>query len=141
MVIKIQTWRPDTCECVINQQYDDQADPIVLTVHSVQNRCSQHSSLTNNTDLYDVVNEENPRRNFAFGHILDNAPTPMYDLQEDGSRTFKKGITVDWAYTGTIPNRVLTITVTGITLTTNQKNAIQTKLNERFGINNVVIVN
>jgi hypothetical protein len=58
----------------------------------------------------------------------------------NGSRTFKKGITATWSWSGTAPNRLMTITVTGIVLTTNQKNAIQTKLNERFGINNVTIV-
>lgn len=141
MTIQVRTWRPDTCECVINQQYDDAANPIVLSIHSVISRCSQHTNLTNDVDLYNVVNDENPRKNYALGHILDNAPTSFFDINEDGSRTFKKGITASWNYTGEVGNRVLTITVTGITLTTNQKNAIQTKLNERFGISNVVIVN
>ena len=141
MTIQVRIWRPDTCECEIKQQYDDAANPIVLSIHSVIKRCSQHASLVNDVELYNVINEENPRRNYAIGHILDNAPASIFDIKEDGRREFKNGIAASWSYTGTMPNRLLTITVSGITLTTNQKNNIQTKLNERFGISKVAIVN
>jgi hypothetical protein len=64
----------------------------------------------------------------------------MFDVQPDGvTRIFKRGISFWISWTGTAPNRQLTLTLQGITLTTNQKNSLQTKLNTRFGISKVVI--
>lgn len=96
--------------------------------------------MASDTNVWNTIKEENPRKNITTQLILDNSPNTVYDLNADGSRIFKKGINVSWSWSGTAPNRLMTITVTGIVLTTNQKNAIQTKLNERFGINNVSIV-
>lgn len=142
-MIKTTRWRPDTCDCILEYTWDDTLTPdqITHTLDKIVRRCSAHETLVDDTTVYNTVKEENPRKNITVQLLLDNAPTSVYDVQVDGSRTFKKGIEVTWAWTGVSPNRLMTITVIGITLTTNQKNVIQTKLNERFGINNVTIVN
>ena len=141
MAISRNKYSPLTCACVYELQIDDSTNPSTKTLYAVHNRCPEHQHITNDTTFTNVVIEENSRYAYAYGLILDNAPNNVFDLDESGSRVFKKGITVSWAFTGETPNRVLTITVTGITLTQNQINSIQTKLNERFGVSNVTIVN
>lgn len=144
MVLKITRWSPDTCDCVLEYQWDDTQDEnsITHTPVNVVNRCTAHQILPNTpTAVYNAVNEENPRKNLSLNEILQNAPsTSWYDIDaESGSRIFKKGIIINWTWTGTAPNRVLTITFTGITLTTQQRNNLQTRLNNRFGIDKVII--
>lgn len=144
MTIKITTWSPDTCDCVLAYEWDDSVAENQRT-HSLYNvirRCPDHQSLGTNQTVFSTVLEENPRKNVTRQLILDNAPTSVYDVDiESGTRDFKKGITASWSWSGVAPNRVLTLTVTGITLTANQKNAIQTKINERFGVGKVTFVN
>jgi hypothetical protein len=141
MAIKTTRWSPDTCGCVIEYTWDDSLpnDQISTTPSNVITRCSAHTTLANNTAVFNTLFEENPRKNISFQHILDNAPTTLFDVNTDGSRQLKAGMSISWAWTGTAPNRVITLTVKGITLTTNQKNTIQSALNSRFGIGKVVI--
>jgi len=131
----VTRWSPDTCSCVI--EYDDD---IILT--NVVNRCPFHSGLAADTAVFNTLMDENPRKNKAYQAILDNGPNTIYDLQADGNRTIKNGITISWAWSGTAPNRVLTLTLTGggITLTTAQKNAINSRLNTLFGTGKAVLV-
>lgn len=142
MAIRTTRWRPDTCDCVIEYTWDDALTPdqVTHTLDTIRRRCAAHVNLPSDTDVYNTVREENPRKNITHQLLLDNAPNTVYDVNADGTRQFKRGIVASWTWSGTAPNRLMTITVTGVTLTTNQKNAIQTKLNERFGISNVTIV-
>jgi hypothetical protein len=143
MTIRTTRWRPDTCDCVIEYTWDDTLSPdqVTHTLDTVRRKCSFHENMPSDTDVWNCIKEENPRKNITNQLILDNSPNSVFDVNEDGTRIFKKGIEASWSWTGVAPNRLMTITVTGIVLTTNQKNAIQTKLNERFGINNVTFVN
>lgn len=142
MVIRTTRWRPDTCDCIVEYTWDDAIPPenVTHTLDVVNRRCIDHQHLATDTDVYNVLKEENPRKNIAQQLLIDNAPTSIFDLNEDGVRVFKKGIVAQWSWSGLAPNRLMTISVTGVSLTTNQKNAIQTKLSERFGLNNVTIV-
>jgi len=140
MVINTTRYSPDTCQCVIDYDWDSTLDENnrVHTLKQFVNICTAHSSLPDNTARWNVVFEENPRKNIAHQLILDNGPTALSDLVE-GTRQLKAGITINFSWSGTAPNRVLTISYTGITLTTNQKNQIQTFLNNRFGSGKVLI--
>lgn len=143
MTIKINRWSPDTCGCIMEYSWDDSVpqDEIVLTPTTVVSRCAAHTSLATKEDVYGVLMEENPRKNRAHQHILDNGPASLYDLGgEDGTtKLLKKGITINWSWTGTAPNRILTLTITGITLTTQQRTAVQNALNTRFGTGKVIL--
>ena len=72
---------------------------------------------------------------------MANAPASMLSTKDNGTIYLKKGITIEFAYSGTQPNRLLTLTVTGITLTQQQINKAQTALDTKFGINQVVVNN
>ena len=130
----VTRWSPDTCDCVV--EYDTN---LVLT--KIIRRCVNHelSSLDDN-GLYNTLTEENPRKNKAFQEILDRGPSTLYDLQSDGTRTFKNGINVSWTWSGTAPNRVLSVSVTGVTLSTNQRNNIQQFLDNKFGQGKVLLL-
>lgn len=128
----VTRWSPDTCQCVIEYNAD-------LSLSRVVQACAAHQGGTEAT-VFNTVLEENPRKNHSLKEILDNAPAAMFDVDvESGERVFKRGITVDFAWSGVAPNRMLLLTVTGITLTANQRNALQAKLDTRFGAGKVTI--
>ena len=137
----------DTCNCRVVYEWDSDLplEQIVHTVSKYEYKCPDHenvSGIISDQDLYDnVVCKENGKKNQSFDMLLQNGPSSIYDLTPEGTKVFKKGISVSWSFTGIAPNRKLTITISGINLTANQIAAIQTKLNEKFGINDVVITN
>ena len=140
MTIQTTEWRPDTCGCVLYYEWDD-TTPSASRVHTPVNsiKCSFHANQATHSATYNSVLDENSRKNLGLQTTLDNGPTTLYDLQTDGSRTLKNGINYSWTFTGTAPNRVITVTFTGISLTNAQRNAIQTALNTRFGAGKVTI--
>lgn len=143
MTIQKTRWSPDTCQCVYEYEWDDSTPPETRThtLATIVNACPLHSVLADDTTKYTTVLEENQRKNATLQTVLDNAPsTAIYDLQADGiTRTLKQTVNYNWNITGTAPNRVLNISFTGITLTTPQRNSIQTILNTKFGSGKVII--
>ena len=140
MTIKTTRYSPDTCGCVIEYSWDDTLSE-TNRVHTLSNyvtKCSAHSILATDQDRWNAVFEENPRKNNALKGCLDNGPAALFDTI-DGTRQLKGNITYNWSWSGTAPNRVLTISFTGITLTTQQRNTLQTALNTLFGVGKVVI--
>jgi hypothetical protein len=129
----VTRWSPDTCQCVIEYNAD-------LSLNRIVNACVAHQGGTEST-VYSTVLEENPRKNRSLKEIIDNAPASMFDIDADsGTRVFKKGISIDFQWQGVAPDRTLTLTVKGITLTANQINAVQNKLDTRFGAGKVTVV-
>jgi hypothetical protein len=134
-------WSPDTCDCVmITEAGATESDfPTLVTAEYI---CPIHSGLSSHTAVYNTVKDENPRKNKAFQQLIDNSPAGMFDLDaESGTKVLKKGITLDWSWTGIAPTRVIVFTLTGITLTTNQRNNAQSLLNSTFGAGKAVLVN
>lgn|SRR5262245_45267621 len=133
---KMTLWTLDTCgfdprteNCQIN--IDDTNGTM-----SFVRKCPAHQNVNDPAQ----VHQENIRgASNTLDHLLQNAPSGLFDVNADGSRTFKRGITVDWSWTGTAPDRVLNIDVTGFSPTTTQRNAITTALNNRFGAGNVTV--
>lgn len=141
MTIHRTEYRPDTCTCIIEYSWDDTVPPSSRT-HTLTNyilRCPEHSPLATDSERFNTIFEENPRKNIAWQSLLDNGPAAMTDIQENGTKVLKRGITITWTWTGTAPNRVLTLTVTGFTLTTNQLNTAQNWLDNRFGVGRVIV--
>ena len=129
----VTTWSPDTCECIIEYNPDGNLTKLVQA-------CDAHKGGTENT-VYQALLEENPRRNKAVKEIIDNAPPAMFDIDADsGIRVFKRGISIDFEWSGTAPNRTLKLIVKGISLTANQLNAVQSKLDNKFGAGKVTVV-
>ena len=141
MTTKITRFSPDTCECVIEYSWDSESTEAnrTHTLSNYVNKCSAHQGLATDQDRWNAVFEENPRKNIARKLLLDNAPTAVFDIIY-GNREFKSGISFNFSWSGTAPNRTLTISLTGVTLTNQQRNTIQNALNNRFGNGVVTIV-
>ena len=140
MTIKTTRFSPDTCGCVIDYTWDDtlSEDNRTHSLSTFVNRCAAHSSLATDTDRWNAVFEENPRKNIALQVALDNGPNILYDT--DGtSRVLKPTVTYNYSWSGIAPNRLLTISFS-VSLTTNQKNTIRNAINNRLGIGKVTLL-
>jgi hypothetical protein len=141
MTMKIIRWSPDTCNCVIEYVYDD-TEPESTREHnlsSIVSACSAHQGT--GTTVWDTVNEENPRKNRALQIIIDNAPLAFVNVDPQGNKTLKEGLSLDFTVAGTAPNRVFTLIFKGQTLTQTQIDFVQGKLDERFGVGKAIFVN
>lgn len=146
MVTKVTRWSPDTCGCVFDYEWDDSEteDTRQHNFKQVVKECASHQHLQGNSkkDMYDSSLEENRRKNGTIAELLDKAAADFGATDpESGSIVLKKGITVTWDWSGEAPNRVMTLNVTGITLSTQKKTAAQNFLNNRFGTGKVIFVN
>lgn len=134
-------WHLDTCDCIMVTQPGATENDFPTLVQA-ERICSIHNVLPNPTTVYNTLKDENPRKNKGYQQLIDNAPAAIFDIDvESGSRVFKKGITLNWAWSGTAPNRIVTFTLTGTTLSTKQKNDAQALLNTTFGVGKAVLVN
>jgi len=84
---KITTWSPDTCDCVINYEWDDTTpeDTRTHTVSSVVKKCSFHEGL-NLSANYDAILEENTRKNLAIKKVKEIHPTADVKFSLDSNR-------------------------------------------------------
>jgi hypothetical protein len=142
MTTRYVRWNPDTCSCVLEYSWDDTQDLNTQTfpVSNIINTCSNHSTLTNAGDIYTSIKDENTRKNRALQYILDNGPASLYDLADDGvTRILKSGLTFNFNVSGTPPNRVVTVSFSGVNITANQKQIAQNFCDNHFGIGKVVI--
>ena len=142
MVIKTTRWSPDTCGCVFEYEWDDATNESTRQhiFKRVDKECVSHSHLTGNSkkDMYDSSVEENQRKNGTVSELASKASAEYFDISGDGTTTLKNGVTIYWTWSGTAPNRIMTIHVVGKTLTQNRMNQIQNALNTKFGINKVI---
>lgn len=143
MVMNTTTWSPDTCDCIVEYNWDSETtnENRVHTLNRIVRKCTAHSTL-NDIQTYNALTEENPRKNKSFLEILNNAPSGLYDIDVNNPdvRHFKKGINLRCEWSGTAPNRVLHIYIEGYTLTQPQKNIIQNFLDTRFGTGKVLLM-
>jgi hypothetical protein len=147
MTIEICRWTSDTCtpdiqnNCVIEFDIDTTIDGSAFNFRRIQT-CAPHSVLSGTEDqkITNIRNENTRGGGNVIAEIIADAPISAVDIAIDGTRTLKNGIVVSWAWSSIAPNRVLTITLTGASLTTIQKNSVQAKLDSRFGVGNVVFV-
>ena len=141
MTIRTTRYSPDTCACILEYEWDDTTTEAnrTHTLTTFINRCPAHSSLSDN-DRWNTIFEENPRKNIALERSLATGPSTLYDVNADGSRQLKSAISYNHTWSGVAPNRVLTISFTGVSLTNTQKNNIRNALNTRFGVGKVTLL-
>lgn len=147
MTTKYTEWSPDTCDCILKYSFDDSLPPdqIVNTISFVKRTCQFHQNLLPNAAVtYSCILDENQKKNNTLQLALDNLTSRIADtfINEDGSTyvQLKNNIAFNFSFSGTAPNRVLTVSFLGAGLTTQEKNSLQTKLNNKFGAGVVLIV-
>jgi hypothetical protein len=147
MAIRTTRWSPDTCDtppCIIEYTWDDTVNQNqrTHTVSKVLNKCTAHSAIADSTQHYNVLTEENPRKNNGLQLVIDNAPLAFVNVDPvSGVKTLKDGLNLSFTVAGTQPNRVFTLIFTGTTLTQAQKDGVQSRLDTRFGAGKVIFVN
>jgi hypothetical protein len=139
-MIHTTRWSPDTCSCVIEYTWDDTV-PDNERTHNLSNvveRCPAHEALSDN-DTFSTLMDENPRKNIALQNCLDNGPPTLSDTIGT-TKQLKGNVSFDWSWSGTAPNRLLTISFSGVSLTGPEKNTMRNALNNRLGANKVNLV-
>ncbi|HTH20866.1 MAG TPA: hypothetical protein VL854_01495 [Nitrososphaeraceae archaeon] len=143
MTIQKTVWYPIFCDCTMVYTWDDSVpiDQRQHIPHSDTQVCEIHSILSDNNSTYSSILNESSIYLESKQILIDNGPTTLYDIQVNGFKTLKSPIELRGQFSGQPPNRILTITlVNGPSLTTNQKNSIQNKLDTRFGTGKIVFV-
>lgn len=142
----MKLWRPDTCAsphdtCIVEEIY---VGTTITGMGRVIRKCSVHVGVADQ-DLYGVLitnpDSEQKRKNRFYRLLLglEGEDLNLAELNEDGALVLKRGIGVSWTFTGSSTSRVLAVTVSGVNLTTNQKNRVVAKLEQLFGVGRVTV--
>ena len=142
MPIKLQTWKPDTCDCVIEQTHDP-SDPRYGVVFSkFIEKCLVHQALSDEDaygKIYEDFNSEQKCKNILQGELLDNTIFGISETVIENGRSINKlkiGIFYNWQFD---ENRKLIIDIAGISLPPPIKTLIQNFCNTTFGLDKVQI--
>lgn len=122
-MIKSQIWRPDTCGCEIEQEYDYSTQTPTFVSGKHLKRCDVHPS-----HKYDDILNENQKKNKVLYEILSNY-TEIQKVNDNGSIVFKDGFSPDWSFD---IDRNLVINLPSIL--NNKKAAIQSLLSKFNGV-------
>lgn len=86
--MQLKNWRPDTCECKIEEQVHDNGD---CSFSKVLRKCEAHQFIPDNK-LYSVImsspNSEQKRKNWGLARIKQ-MPESIYALTEQDKKTLK----------------------------------------------------
>jgi len=138
MAINKFIWKPDTCQCVLTQSYNTDTDTISLD--SFTTVCSAHTSIVGDSNRYSTMLTDVQRKNFVYGIALKTFTSLLTQTDiETGLPIAKTGTKYNWSYSGSGTTRVLTVSITGATLTTTNKTTWQTSCNTQFGSGKVVV--
>ena len=126
--ITINRWKPDTCRCVIEQWFDDDAEPRVVLYANILSTCPEHTA-TGET-LWNAIRGENSRKNVVLG-IVES----VINLATREDFTTWQFLTSRLSGSD---ERVLEVTIANVN--TPQRNAVQNAANLQFGSGAMVVV-
>lgn len=135
-MIKTQRWRPDTCGCVLLQDWDTENSNISLK--HFESKCAAHEMLSD-ADAYHVIygsgsSSENRRKNLIHKMILDHFP------EIAAGNGFKDGVSTEWEFTGNGKGRVLKIRLNGHSMSASKRTQLQSKAHSDLGHGKVEIL-
>lgn len=101
-MLKTTLWRPDTCGCEIEYQWDtnEPEETRVHTLSRIKAKCQDHSSSTDQ-EVHDSVSKENKHKNKVLAAIMeevDSIGETFIDDDGKSSRRFKKGLEPKWEF-------------------------------------------
>lgn len=141
--MKITRWSPDTCECVIEYEWDEtlSQDDRVHTQKKIINTCADHVGVTDT--LYTVLDFETRRKNQLQGWILENLSNVSVEKTDENTgeirKVFKPKIIYDWNFEGNGADRILHARLLGIQLSNAEKTTIQDFADTKFGMEKIVV--
>ena len=124
--MKTTIWRPDTCGCKLEYEWDAD-EPEETRTHKFKTlhvKCNAHKNIAD-SDVYDVVRDENTRKNkvYKYAKVLLTSLEPQEILEK-----------YIWSFDS---SRVLHVSFIGTT--TAQKNQIRSICNSELGVGKVVV--
>ncbi len=123
---KVTRWSPDTCECVIDYEWDDE-EPVEtreITVKTIIKKCPVHAR-RGKASCFNEVLSENRRKNQAIGFLQEEIP----DLVSQAEGVPPKADTV-WHFD---KERNLQVHVIGTEIDALAKSRAQSKCDHSFG--------
>lgn len=107
----MRTWKPDTCECHIEEVYEGNT---IVGGGQVLNKCEAHTEVPDD-ELYGVLysnpDGENKRKNLVYKHIIETQEGILSErvMNKSGDETLelKPGIEFGWEWQRTGKNRVM----------------------------------
>ena len=128
-------YEKNVCGCVFFQLNDGLGN---LSYLGVEKMCPEHDNAVGEI-AYNNWHENIIRRSNTQNFFMANLASHLFNTNESGALELKSGIIINYIWTGTEPNRILNVTVTGFNLTNQQKNTIQNLCDSKFGAGKVVI--
>lgn len=140
-MIRKQLWRPDTCQCQIEEQYDTEIENS-SEMSQVIFKCEAHQSVSDE-ELYGVLYKnpdgENRVKNLMLKELLEN---PVLDLSQvkNGAKVLKDGLDYEWSFEGEGKQRKLKINVKGVDLPKKDKDNLKSFADTKFGNGKVEVI-
>ncbi len=138
-MIRRTLWRPDTCGCALEYEWDDTV-PQDLRTHTpvaIVATCAAHAGAVDAADLHGDLIDENPRKNRAEARLLAAFPGALGTTDPVTGRTILKPDAYTYTITGTGKNRVLRLAINYLSAA--QKTAVQTWCDNNIGAGRVVV--
>ena len=137
MATKTTRWKPDTCECVLEYEWDieDMNPNRTHTLKKIVTACPEHTGLTP-AQAYSAIKGENTTKNQFLKELLDNSDTlRKQEVDAEGSPAgfaLADGLKYEWSFKGTGANRTLDVEITGKSLTQNEKTTVEQVISQKF---------
>jgi hypothetical protein len=144
----MKTWKPDTCECLVEEIYDGAE---IVGGGAVLKKCDVHKGVPDE-ELYGVLysnpDGENKRKNQMLSILLSQDSVKGLNLEEtkknekgeDAGVGLKSGIEYVWHFEGEGSDRILKVEVKGAALTAEQKQDIVDLTETKYGNGKVEII-
>jgi hypothetical protein len=142
----MKTWRPDTCECWVEEIYNGAE---IIGMGQILKKCTVHQDVLDE-ELYGVLytnpDSENKMKNKIHSILLGQDSIKDLGLHKkiikDGQETseLNDGVEYAWSFSGVGKDRKLEVEIKGATLTKAQKKSIKDLGDEKFGVGKVKVL-
>lgn len=143
----MKTWKPDTCDCVVEEIYEGTA---IVGGGQVIKKCEAHSTVADE-DLYGVLyanpDGENKVKNQMYRVLLGMEDVKGLGLEKvtkdkEGNdiTELADGVDYKWSFEGIGYDRKLKVEVKGATLKKADKDSIKAHADTKFGSGKVEII-
>lgn len=135
---KVTTWRPDTCDCEIEYEWDtdDNQTNRVHTFKQANKKCQFHVSVNGNAHWNQVL-DENQTKNKVEALVLENFSELIEEVINsagDKIKRLKPAVQYKWSFN---QNRKLEVDFTG--MDNNQRITLKNLCDTNLGLNKVII--
>jgi len=148
-MIKLQTWKPDTCKCIIEEAFNTETGEI--TCNQVLYKCDDHEDVSMN-EIFGVIyanpDGENKRKNLIHKELVENKSLGLSETKKNSDKSeyeaLKDDIKYLWSFTGKGKNRILQIEIKGVIQSLEQEIIMKTHLKDhakqKFGDGKVEVL-